>query len=193
MKLKEAPAVTPQPITTPAATPIPTPAPSPTVVASPAPTAAAVVTTPVSTPAPKPTVAPVSPTPIPKSKPLGTLWIVLIGAAILLIGALVYLLIRRSKKPVKSSDQSSANKLYSGTVKLIIRVPSNSNQMPVFEEALRKSADLRVESVGGSSEEGNVIIVSIDKQKPIYLIEALKSMTEVKQVIVENNRIVVIL
>ena len=83
--------------------------------------------------------------------------------------------------------------MYSGTVKLIIRVTSDSNQLPALEDALRKSPHLKVESVGGSSDEGNVIIISIDKQKPVYLIEVLKELPPVKQVTIENSRVVIIL
>jgi hypothetical protein len=146
--------------------------------------------TPTVAPTKKP--IPVTTTPAPK-KGIDNRWLIIAIIALILIGILSYWLYKRNKGPVKSAGGSPASKLYSGSVKLIIRVSAESNQLLVLEDALRKSPDLKVESVGGSSEEGNVIIISIDKQKPILLIDVLKSMPPVKQVVTENNRIVVIL
>ena len=175
------------PTVTPTVTPTP---PQPTPVVTPTSTTPAVVVTPTVAPTKKPIPGTIPPAP---KKGIDNRWLIIAIIALILIGVFSYWLYKRKKGPARMADSSPANKLYSGSVKLIIRVPAESNQLPLLEDALRKSPDLKVESVGGSSEEGNVIIISIDKQKPILLIDVLKSMSPVKQVVTENNRIVVIL
>jgi hypothetical protein len=95
---------------------------------------------------------------------------------------------------VVTDDASiNTNRLYEGTIKLIIRAPVELSQIYMLEECLSKSPDLRVESVGGSPNEGNIITISINKQKPIFLLDVLRAMPPVKQVVINNNQIVVIL
>jgi phosphodiesterase/alkaline phosphatase D-like protein len=189
-ELSPTPTSTPTPTLTPTPSAIPSTTTTPLVRPSPSPSP-----TLTPNPSPNPTVTPTTPAEAKKGG-VNIPWIIIIVVLLALVLAIiVYLRLRnrKTKAPVQLGEKSTPSKLYSGTVKLIIRMAPDSNQMPVLEEALRKSNVLRVESVGGSSEEGNVIIISIDKQKPIYLVDVLKGLTPVKQVVMENNRIVIIL
>jgi hypothetical protein len=188
-------ATTPTPAPTPSATPTAAPAstPEPTSAAAPVITA-----TLPSTPA-LPQAAAIS---IPERKTVNTLWIIAIAAllAVMIISA-SYSLVRRRKKfseareeTVEPAEEDNPNtSQYSGTVKLMIGAPIDLSQMQALMKCLRQSPDLRVESTGGSADEGNNIVISIDKNKPVLLVEFLRAMPPVKQVTTRNGQIVITL
>ena len=196
----------------PVTTPTPTPETTPTPVVTPTPTPTAPITPGISpTPVP-PKTPPVSPAP---GKASNTLWVIIIAVLIvILLVAAAYLVIRRRKKQgagtefsigaqgksekaqdnlaVQPGEKDADTALYTGTVNLTIRPPVFVSQVRALEKCLRESPDLRVDLIGGSSTESNIII-SIDKQKPVMLINVLRAMPPVKQVITKNNQIIIVL
>ena len=185
---------TPAPATTPSA---PAPVPTSTLIPAPTPTSAPPVVTHVPIPTPPQTV----PTSFPESKTVSTLWIIIMAVLVAILIILAgYLLLKRRRKSDKAIEEAAEQAeeyypnttLYKGTVKLTIRAPIYLSQMQALEKYLGQSPDLRIESTGGSTNEANIII-SIDERKPILLIQVLRAMPPVKQVITKNDQIVITL
>ena len=86
---------------------------------------------------------------------------------------------RQAKETAKRENKKSAE-LYTGTVKLAITPPVDLGQLKKLEESLSPLKDLRVLLVGGSTTEGNEIIVLIEN--PIPLLDILSEMSPVAQV-----------
>ena len=157
------------------------PTPTPTSNLTPGSTTAAVTTT----RKPNPTVLPVK-------KSDNILLIAIIAAvAVLVIGGIIYFLIKRKRKILPEAVTPPVLKHNAKMVKLVIKAPADPNQILAFEENLRKSPYLSVESIGGSAEEGNVIVVSQNEQESAHLADVIKLMPPVKEVVQESKWMVV--
>jgi hypothetical protein len=137
---------------------------------------------------------------IPGRKTISALWIIIITALVVVaMVSTIYLLRGKRRKSEKVGEEVvSLNKenhpnttLYDGKVKLTIRAPIYLSQMQALENCLKVSPDLRVELISGSADEGNQIIISIDKHKPILLVEVLRAMPPVKQAFSNNDEVVI--
>jgi hypothetical protein len=110
---------------------------------------------------------------------------------VLLVGGIIYFVIKRKRKILPEAVTPPVVKRNAKMIKLVIKSPADSSQISAFEEQLRKSPYLSVESIGGSAEEGNVIVVSQNEQESAHLADVIKLMPPVKQVVQENNWMVV--
>ena len=133
-----------------------------------------------------------TPTVLPVKKSANFLLVAIIaGVAVLLIGGIIYLVIQRKRKTIPAVVTPPVVKRNAKLVKLVIKSPADSSQISAFEEHLRKSPYLSVESIGGSAEEGNVIVVSQNEQMSAHLADVIQLMPPVKQVVQENSWMVV--
>ena len=97
---------------------------------------------------------------------------------------------KAEKKVRKEAEQVSAE-LYEGIVKLAIASPVDYEQMKELNEYLRQVQDLRLVLVEGSVEEGTKIVVSAEK--PILLVNVLRGIPPVEQVVKKGKEIQVTL
>jgi hypothetical protein len=133
-----------------------------------------------------------TPTVLPVKKSDNILLVSIIAAvAVLLIGGIAYLVIKRKRKSFTAVAPPPVVKRNAKLVKLVIKAPADSSQISAFEEQLRQSPYLSVESIGGSAEEGNVIVVSQNEQMSAYLADVIKLMPPVKAVVQESKWMVV--
>jgi len=63
--------------------------------------------------------------------------------------------------------EQARTELYSGMVTLLIARPIDYERVGKFEELLAQVKDLRVMLVGGSADEGNMIVVSVQQSVPL--------------------------
>ncbi len=91
----------------------------------------------------------------------------------------------------KEAEEVVGAELYEGMVKLAIVSPVDLGQMRKLKEYLCQVQDLRLVLVGGSEDEGTTIVVSA--AKPIPLIDVLREMPPVEQVVKEGKRIQIML
>ena len=87
----------------------------------------------------------------------------------------------------KKAEEALRAELYEGMVKLVVVPPIDLGQMEKLEKDLRQVEDLRLVLVGGSVDEGSQIVVSAGK--PIPLIDILREMPPVEQVVKKGNEI----
>ena len=95
------------------------------------------------------------------------------------------------EKAKREAEETVGAELYQGTVKLTIVSPVDLDQMRKLEEYLCQVQDLRLVLVGGSRDEGTMIIVSA--AKPIPLIDALRDIPLVEQVVKKGKKIEIVL
>ena len=103
---------------------------------------------------------------------------------------------RRAKEQAKQDAEEArkakkAAELYEGMVKLAMVSPVDVRQMTNLQEYLCQVQDLRLVWYGSSVEEGAVIVVSAEK--PIPLIDVLREMPPVEQVVKNGKKILVML
>jgi len=99
---------------------------------------------------------------------------------------------REAKERAKrEAEEKVGAEFYEGMVKLAIASPVDYEQMKELSEYLRQVQDLRLVLVGGSVEEGTKIVVSVEK--PIPLVNVLREMPPVEQVIKKGKEIQVTL
>ena len=91
----------------------------------------------------------------------------------------------------KEAKEVGGAELYEGEVKLTIVSPVDLDQMRKLQEYLRQVQDLHLVLVSGSVDEGTAIVVSA--AKPIPLIDILKEMPPVEQVVKEGTKIQIML
>ncbi|MFC2071452.1 hypothetical protein ACFLUU_01860, partial [Chloroflexota bacterium] len=91
------------------------------------------------------------------------------------------------EKPERETEEVVGGELYEGIVELTILSPVDLGQRRKLEEYLRQAQDLRLELIAGSVDEGTTIVVSV--AKPIPLIDVLREMPPVEQVVKEGNKI----
>jgi len=94
-------------------------------------------------------------------------------------------------KKARQAEEERSAELYEGRVKLAIMAPVDLGQLRKLEKCLRQVQDLRLVLVGGSVDEGTTVVVSAEK--PIPLIDALREMPPVEQVVKEGGKIRIIL
>jgi uncharacterized membrane protein YqiK len=87
----------------------------------------------------------------------------------------------------KQAKEAISAELYEGIVKLTIMSPIDLAQMRKLEEYLRHIQDLRLVLTGGSADEGTHIMVSA--AKPLPLINVLKEMPPVEEVVKKDKEI----
>ena len=98
---------------------------------------------------------------------------------------------KAKEKLGREAEEAMRAELYEGIVKLTIMSPINLGQIRNLEEHLRQVQDLRLLLTGGSVDEGTQIIVSAGK--PIPLIDVLREMPPVEQVVKKGKDIQVTL
>ena len=91
----------------------------------------------------------------------------------------------------RGAEEVVGAKLYEGTVKLKIVAPVDLGQMRQLQEHLCQVQDLDLVLVGGSVDEGTVIVVSV--VRPIPLIDILREMPPIEQVVKEDEEIQIML
>jgi len=84
---------------------------------------------------------------------------------------------------------AAGTELYEGTVTLTIMPPIDLDQMRELEECLRRAESLRLVLVGGSIDEGGMIVLSVERPTP--LIDVLRAMPPVEQVVKEDMKLMV--
>ena len=84
---------------------------------------------------------------------------------------------------------AAGTELYEGTVTLTIMPPIDLDQMRELEECLRQAESLRLVLVGGSIDEGGMIVLSVERPTP--LIDVLRAMPPVEQVVKEDMKLMV--
>jgi len=94
---------------------------------------------------------------------------------------------REAEEAVNDSD----SEIYEGNVRLLIISSAGYKQIMQFKRQLDKVESLRILLIGGSGDEGNHIVVSL--QKPVKLIGALNKMPIVDKVDKKGKDIVVTL
>ncbi|MCL0090835.1 hypothetical protein M1O13_02430 [Dehalococcoidia bacterium] len=94
---------------------------------------------------------------------------------------------RREAKEAKKAREAEKKAKYEGLAKLAIESPVDYDQMRELEEYLRQVQHLRLVLVGGSVKEGTKILVFA--QKPIPLINVLREMPPVEQVVKKDKEI----
>lgn len=96
---------------------------------------------------------------------------------------------KEAGQPAK--EQAVSAELYEGMVNLVIASPVDLGQMRRLEEYLCQVQDLRLVVVGGSVDEGTKIVVSAEK--PIPLIDIIRKMPPIEQVVKKGKEIQVML
>ncbi|MFC2122321.1 HD domain-containing phosphohydrolase [Bacteroidota bacterium] len=94
---------------------------------------------------------------------------------------------REAEEAVNDSD----SEIYEGNVRLLIISSAGYKQIMQFKRQLDKVESLRILLIGGSGDEGNHIVVSL--QKPVKIIGALSKMSIVDKVDKKGEDIVVTL
>ena len=99
---------------------------------------------------------------------------------------------KREAEEVKGKAKGEAEEpvsaeLYKGIVKLTIMPPIDIGQVRKLEEYLYQVQDLRLVLVGGSIDEGTEILVSAEN--PIPLIDALRELPPVDQIVKKGKTI----
>ncbi|MFC2057231.1 hypothetical protein ACFLTO_06705, partial [Chloroflexota bacterium] len=87
----------------------------------------------------------------------------------------------------REAEGAEGTELYEGIVELTIVSPVVLGQMKKLEKYLRQVQDLHIELISGSVDEGTTIVVSAAKAIP--LVESLKEMPPVQQVVKEGNKV----
>ena len=87
---------------------------------------------------------------------------------------------KEAKEEAKKTGKETSSELYKGTIKLTIMPPVDLGQVRKLEEHLSQIKDLSVVLIGGSTAEGNEIIISAEN--PIPLMDVLQEMPPVAQV-----------
>jgi hypothetical protein len=85
------------------------------------------------------------------------------------------------------AEEPVSAELYKGIVKLTIMPPIDIGQVRKLEEYLYQVQDLRLVLVGGSIDEGTEIVVSAEN--PIPLIDALRELPPVDQIVKKGKTI----
>ena len=101
---------------------------------------------------------------------------------------------KREVKEAKRAQEAVhdiSSEIYEGDVRLVIPSPAGFEQVTQFKERLEKVKKLRIVWVGGSVEEGAIIVASL--QNPMTLIRILNEMPTVEKVDKKNGNIVVML
>jgi hypothetical protein len=98
--------------------------------------------------------------------------------------------VRKAKEAQKAVHDISSE-IYEGYVRLVIPSAVSFKQMTQFRKCLEKVESLRIVSVGGSVDEGGIIVVSL--QKPMTLIRILSEMLTAEKVDKKGENIVVTL
>ena len=91
----------------------------------------------------------------------------------------------------RKTEEVGGAELYEGEVKLMIVSPVDLGQMKKLQEYLRQIQDLDLVMVSGSVDEGTAIFISA--VKPIPLIDILREMSPVEQVVKEGTKIQIML
>jgi len=92
-----------------------------------------------------------------------------------------------SKRAKEAEAGAVTAELYSGVVKLAIASSADFERVKKFEEFLAQVKDLQLVSVGGSADEGTMIVVSVEK--PIPLLSVLSHMPLVERVVKKDRGI----
>jgi len=87
----------------------------------------------------------------------------------------------------REAEEKVSAELHKGMAKLAIASPVDYDQMRKLEEYLRQVQHLRLVLVGGSVKEGTKIVVFAEK--PIPLINVLREMPPVEQVVKKGKEI----
>ena len=93
----------------------------------------------------------------------------------------------REAEETKKAKEAVNAEPYRGIVKLTIVSPIDLGQVRKLEECLHQVQDLRLVLVGGSVAEGSEVIVSAEKSIP--LIDILREMPPVEQVVKKGKKI----
>jgi len=91
----------------------------------------------------------------------------------------------------EEAREGTSAELYKGKVKLVVAPPVDLEQVRKFEEQLYQVQDLRLVLFGGSTDEGIEVVVSAEE--PIPLIDVLREMPPVEQVVKRGKTIQIIL
>jgi hypothetical protein len=91
----------------------------------------------------------------------------------------------------EGAEPATTGELYRGTVTLTIIPPVDFSQLWEFQNSLRQAENISVVRTGGSVEEGTIVVVSLEK--PLPLIDILRGMPSIEQLLKKNDRILVIL
>jgi len=101
---------------------------------------------------------------------------------------------KREAEEAKRAEEAAhdiSSEIYEGDVRLVIPSPAGFEQVRRFKKRLEKVKSLRIVWVGGSVEEGAIIVASL--QNPVTLIRILNEMPTVEKVDKKNGNIVVML
>lgn len=105
-----------------------------------------------------------------------------------------------AKKEVKNSKQASRelknnknndSEIYEGDIRLVVPLTVDVEEVRLFRKHLQKVENLKIISVGGSEEEGHIILISL--QKPVALIRIIKEMPLIENVNKNGKGIIVTL
>jgi uncharacterized Zn finger protein (UPF0148 family) len=94
-------------------------------------------------------------------------------------------------KRAQEAVHDISSEIYEGDVRLVIPSPVGFEQVTQFKKRLEKVKKLRIVWVGGSVEDGAIIVASL--QNPMTLIRILNEMPTVEKVDKKNGNIVVML
>ena len=95
------------------------------------------------------------------------------------------------EKEKREAKEAVGAEFYEGSVELVIAPPVDLGQARKLEEYLSKVEDLHIVLVGGSVDEGTKIVVSAGK--PIPLINVLREMPPVEEVVKKGKKIQIML
>ncbi len=95
------------------------------------------------------------------------------------------------KETTQFSTSQEGSEIFSGTITLQLVKPVNSKQIRIFEDYLKGVEELKLLSTYGSISEGPKIIISTEK--PIPLVNILKTLTPVDQLSKKHGNIEVLL
>ena len=91
----------------------------------------------------------------------------------------------------KAKREAEEAELYEGMVELVVLPPNDLGQIKKLEEGLWQVQDLRPVLIGGSTDEGAKIVVSVGK--PIPLIHVLREMPPIEEVAKKGKKIQIML
>ncbi len=97
----------------------------------------------------------------------------------------------KARIQAEEAELAAGTELYEGIVKLTIMPPIDFGMMRKLQECLHQVENLRLVLVSGSVQEGSIIVISVEK--PIPLIDVLRAMPPVEQVIKKDMKIMVTL
>ena len=98
---------------------------------------------------------------------------------------------RAKREAEREAEKKVSDELYEGIVELVTASPIDQDQVRELEEYLRQVQNLRLVLIGGSVEEGAKIVVSVEK--PMPLVNLLRKMPLVEQVVGKGKKIQVTL